>query len=368
MWRVWVVDFAPCLALVGAMLVAALLIPLFGGPDIYGGFRPRSALLEGLGFSSLLLLLALFASRMRAVWRKLRGGPAPSPAVAASARTLLRMAPRAASAVLGILLLRLMMPTFVGFKRAIPEFHAYGGPDRFFGQLDRMIHFGVDPWRILQPLVGHPAITGALDSLYVRWYLVSVSTFVALIFWLRGANRSRFLFAFAGSWLTLGLVMATVLASVGPCFVHLLDSAETTYAPLLSYLQSVDQGSPLRALELQSTLWQNYLNGNTGLATGISAMPSMHVALPALFAVTIWHRSRVLSLLFWLYTLLIVLGSVHLGWHYALDGYVSILLSFPTWWAAGKVTTWWYDRTRAWRWGWRPASGSRRPVVAQPAG
>jgi hypothetical protein len=363
-WRVWVVDFAPCAALVASMLLAALVIPPLGGPEIYGGFGARVALQEGIGFSALLVLLALLASRGRAVWRGLRGGRAPSPAFEATARTLLRMIPRALAAVFGMVLLRLMMPTFVGFKRAVAFFHPFGGLDRVFLEMDRLLHFGVDPWRLLQPLVGHPGITAALDALYIRWYLVSVSTFLVLIFWLRGASRSRFLCAFAGSWLALGVVLATALSAAGPPFLHLVDSTNTTYEPLLAYLRSVDQTSPLKALELQNTLWQGYLNGSTGLATGIAAMPSMHVALPALFAVAIWHRSRAVSLMYWLYTLLIVVGSVHLGWHYAVDGYVSILLTFPLWWAAGKVTSRWYERTRSWRWGWHRPSRIPRPAVS----
>ena len=363
-WRVWVVDFAPCTALVASMLLAALVIPLLGGPEIYGGFGLRVALQEGVAFSAFLVLLALLASRARAVWRRLRGGRAPNPAFEATARTLLRMAPRAISAVFGIVLLRLMMPTFVGFKRAVVVFHPFGGLDRVFIDMDRVLHIGVDPWRILQPLIGNPGLTAALDRLYIAWYFVSVSTFVVLIFWLRGANRSRFLFAFAFSWLALGVVLATVLSAAGPSFIHLVDSTITTYQPLLAYLQSVDQTSPLKALELQDTLWQGYLSGSTGLASGIAAMPSMHVALPALFAVATWHRSRVLSVVLWTYTLLIVVGSVHLNWHYAVDGYVSILLIFPIWWAAGKVTAWWYDRTRAWRWGWNTSSRIPRPVVS----
>jgi hypothetical protein len=133
----------------------------------------------------------------------------------------------------------------------------------------------------------------------------------------------------------------------------------------MAYLRSVDQETPLKALELQNTLWQGYLNGSTGLASGISAMPSMHVAMPALFAVSIWHRSRVVSMLFWLFTLGILVGSVHLGWHYALDGYASILLTFPIWWGAGTVTGWWYDRTRAWRWGWQPLPEGPRSRAAR---
>ena len=41
--------------------------------------------------------------------------------------------------------------------------------------------------------------------------------------------------------------------------------------------------------------------------------------------------------LFALYGLIILLGSVHLGWHYAVDGYVSILAVPMLWWLSGVL-------------------------------
>jgi hypothetical protein len=120
----------------------------------------------------------------------------------------------------------------------------------------------------------------------------------------------------------------------------------------MARLQAIDAVRPLHALRLQEALWTSYLTGGGGLVSGISAMPSMHVAMPALFAVAAWRRARALAMALWVYTAVIVVGSVHLGWHYAVDGYASILLVFPIWWVAGVVARWWYARTRGWRWGW----------------
>jgi hypothetical protein len=36
----------------------------------------------------------------------------------------------------------------------------------------------------------------------------------------------------------------------------------------------------------------------------------------------------------------ILLGSVHLGWHYAVDGYAGLLLGWLAWIAAGPVARW----------------------------
>jgi hypothetical protein len=35
--------------------------------------------------------------------------------------------------------------------------------------------------------------------------------------------------------------------------------------------------------------------------------------------------------------LLVLIGSVHLGWHYAVDGYVAIAAVTGFWWIAGRI-------------------------------
>ena len=41
--------------------------------------------------------------------------------------------------------------------------------DEFFMRADRLIHFGIDPWRILQPLFGYPWMTKMIAFIYVLW-------------------------------------------------------------------------------------------------------------------------------------------------------------------------------------------------------
>ena len=38
-----------------------------------------------------------------------------------------------------------------------------------------------------------------------------------------------------------------------------------------------------------------------------------------------------------LFLLSIQVGSVHLGWHYAVDGYASMILTVLLWWGIGKL-------------------------------
>ena len=38
------------------------------------------------------------------------------------------------------------------------------------------------------------------------------------------------------------------------------------------------------------------------------------------------------------YAALVLVGSVHFGWHYAIDGYASIAAVLALWWIAGGIT------------------------------
>jgi hypothetical protein len=365
-----VLDMAPACTLVALFAVGVVLIPRLGGPLIdppgEGIYWP-GVLQQGAAWGIVALLVSLFTSRAKAVWRASRDGASLSPALAATRRTLVRVAPRVLTVVAGTMLIRLLMPSFIGFKRAIPEFHPYGAMDLVLMRVDRALHLGIDPWRWLHPLFGHAWATVAIDWVYILWYTVSTAGFATLVFHLRGHRRVQFTLAFASVWIFLGVGFATVMASVGPVYVDRLFGGESSFTPLMAYLHSVNEIRPLHALALQEQLWAAHATGERGLLSGISAMPSLHVAIPALFAVASWHRARWLSVTAWIYTGVIVLGSVHLGWHYAVDGYASIVLVLPVWWAAGVVAAGWHARTRAWRWGWPAGRLAERPSPVEPA-
>jgi membrane-associated phospholipid phosphatase len=66
-------------------------------------------------------------------------------------------------------------------------------------------------------------------------------------------------------------------------------------------------------------------------------MPSVHNGLAFLFALAAWHVSRPLGCLFGAYALVIWIGSIHLGWHYGLDGVVSVALTIGIWRVCGRI-------------------------------
>jgi hypothetical protein len=341
-----VVDLLPAAGLTLVTVLGAWLLPRLGGPDVIGTVDIP---LSGAGLALWLALAALVgaglfvAERVGALHRHLRhDGPEVSPLVPAARRFAVRRAHRIAAAAGGGLLVQGFMPTFIAFKTSIPELQAFGPWDALFIEADRRIHGGLHPWELLHPLLGLPSLTLALDLLYYLWFPVTILGFLAVTLSIPGPDRARFLLSFAATWILLGIIMATAMASVGPCYVSYLPGVDDPYEGLMAYLAVVDAESRLRAIEIQGMLWRAYDEGHRSLTSGIAAMPSLHVAIPTLFAVALWKRSRLGSLAFWGYTFLIFLGSVHLGWHYAIDGYVSIISVFAVWWASGRVHGWWF--------------------------
>jgi len=60
-------------------------------------------------------------------------------------------------------------------------------------------------------------------------------------------------------------------------------------------------------------------------------MPSMHVSMAMLFALSISKISRAAAVGAWIFMGTIFVASVHLAYHYAVDGYVAIVATLAIW-------------------------------------
>jgi hypothetical protein len=96
-------------------------------------------------------------------------------------------------------------------------------------------------------------------------------------------------------------------------------------------------GAPLSALHNQAMLVAVHGSDALVMGGGISAMPSVHNGLAVLFALAGWKISRPLGAFFGAYAVVIWVGSVHLGWHYGLDGLVAAALTCGIWVGAGRL-------------------------------
>lgn len=254
-----------------------------------------------------------------------------------------------AERVVGALIIVALIPTFVsvftGIKSLLPVLHPFAW-DPAFAAWDRWLHGGVEPWRLLQPLLGHPRITSAINFCYHLWLFVVY----AVLFWQGFSTRDprlrmQFLLSFVLTWSLLGGLLAVLLSSGGPVYYGRLTGLPDPFAPLMDYLGAADLVAPVWALDVQDMLWRAYSTGEGGFGAGISAMPSMHVSATVLFALLGWRVHRALGIAFSAFAVLIMIGSVHLGWHYAIDGYLSAVLTWLIWRAVG----WWVARDSAFR-------------------
>ena len=202
--------------------------------------------------------------------------------------------------------LKVMLPITQGFWADLP-----------LAAADRML-FGKDPWIISHDLFG--PISGLIDRVYVTWAPVKFATVVALILMVSSPLKSRAMLAY---FLTISTccLLQFAMPSAGPVFyAHLGLGEQFAAMPVEPWVASA-----------RDYLWADYLAGGGMPGGGISAMPSVHVAMTLWVALVLRAYFPRLQLLGWLYFSAILVGSVHLGWHYALDGIASIAIAVVAW-------------------------------------
>ena len=232
------------------------------------------------------------------------------------------------------------LSAFTAFKVMIPALSPFNW-DLTFALWDQALHGGLHPWEWLQPLLGRPAVTLAINYTYMLWFIALHLTLFWQTFSVRDSRlRMQFLISFVLTWVLIGTLAAILFSSAGPCYFGRVTGLADPFVPLMDYLRAVGGETPIQALEIQEVLWDAYASGDTRSFGGISAMPSMHLALATLFALLGWRTHRWLGIGFTIFAALILIGSVHLGWHYAIDGYAGILMTLAIWYSVG----WLLDR------------------------
>ena len=100
----------------------------------------------------------------------------------------------------------------------------------------------------------------------------------------------------------------------------------------------MNQLFPLATLELQDFLWSSYQD--TPSYSSISAMPSMHVTIAVLIFLATRNINRWLAWITGIFAFLILIGSVQLGWHYAIDGYLGLGVALLSWAVSAPIARW----------------------------
>jgi hypothetical protein len=237
--------------------------------------------------------------------------------------------------VLGYLVVLVLLPiffwSFAAWKSFIPVFQPFYW-DSALAVLDRRLHGG-DPYQLLA-FLERPPLTLWFDRLYFFWHYFLVWVVLWQGWFGTRQTRARFWLAFVLTWILLGTVLATIGSSAGPIFYQRVVGDPGPYQPLLRYLATVPG---LGVFVAQDILWSAHESGAVFIGGGISAFPSLHVAIPLLAACAAWRSSRALASAFMGFGILIWIGSIHLSWHYALDGEASALLVPPIWWLSGRL-------------------------------
>lgn len=212
--------------------------------------------------------------------------------------------------------------------------------DESFMKLDYWLHFGNHPWQLLQPLIGYPFVTFLISKFYSIWMLIMWMVWMWLAFDDRMSQlRTRFFVAFMLTWIIGGSLLAVLLSSTGPVYYGMQGLSPDPFAGLMSYLREADNSFVIEALLVQDILWRSY-TGEVSLIAGISAMPSMHNATSLLFALVVWPVNRKLGIGLGVFAATIFIGSIHLGWHYAVDTYLAYVVVLASWWLAGRFASW----------------------------
>jgi len=322
-----------CVATVAVYLLAALFIsrylsiPNGVSPFLYISVVPVVTGVYIFSFVILYLVYVMIAVRPARLFGYL----------AADVGTNWLIAERLFGGLLIIFLMQIFFSVFTSMKSLIPAINPFAW-DATLAAWDRSLHGGIDPWLLMQPVLGFPVITSVINFFYQCWLFVLYGFLVWQGFSLRDQRvRMQFFLTLMLVWVLLGNLMATMLSSAGPVYFGRITGLEDVFLPLMEYLRTANETYPVWALELHDRLWNAYALDDNQLGKGISAMPSIHVATSVLFALVAWRAHRLAGIVFTVYATIVMIGSVHLAWHYALDGYIAALLTWLLWCVAGRL-------------------------------
>lgn len=250
----------------------------------------------------------------------------------AEVRAFLADRDRIKGGVLGVLLMTGMLVAFAQMKNLIPVLNPFSW-DEYFMQLDQALHFGAHPYEIAHAVLGWQYTVSFFTGLYNLWLFLMYFVLFGACF-MRHDNpvRMQFLIAFLLTWAIGGNLVATIFSSAGPVYYANLGLGDA-YAGLLSLLQTHSEAAGLSVVTVQDMLWSWHTNEPQ--VNAISAFPSMHVASSVLMAIFLCRVSRPLGLFAAVFALGIMIGSVLLAWHYAVDGYAGAVIAAACWHLSG---------------------------------
>ena len=233
-----------------------------------------------------------------------------------------------------------LLSSFNSFKQMILPLAGYSW-DPMLAAADKALFLGHDPWRVTHAIFGSPEATVFIDGYYHTWFL-PMSLGVAVCAFMPASTfrlRTQYLLSYIGVWVIVGSVFAYLMPSAGPCFYEPLVGQHASFQELIQNLRraQAETGAELISLNNQQMLLELVSADKLIVGGGISAMPSVHNALAFLFALGAFRLNRVAGYVASAYAVMIWIGSIHLGWHYALDGLVAGVMTLLLWTICGRI-------------------------------
>lgn len=241
------------------------------------------------------------------------------------------------SATMGVII---TSTSFTVYKGSAIGANGYGF-DATFISWDQAIFGGYHAWEWTHSIFSTPEATKWIDFLYhPAFYPMLIGFFYCTVAHSYKELRHTYIVSYLASFLIIGMIMANALHSAGPVFDGVFYGDGSTFAPLIDRRieQLSGESGPVTSAALINYLSTLNQNGEIRMGAGISAMPSMHIVLVLLWLFPAWHLNKYLGVLLAFYTAIIWVGSVHLGWHYFVDGLVSLVVVSVIWRIAGHIT------------------------------
>lgn len=231
----------------------------------------------------------------------------------------------------GLIVFILGLSAYTTYKINIPDIMPFYA-DPYLAGVDRYL-YGRNAWRVMHEA---PMQAGLIvDVFYTRvWPAVLLFGVLGALTFVEGARLQRYAWSLFFVYAVMGTLVATLFSSVGPIFY-------------LDFYPGAQQFTQIKPAILSNpyianiTSYADYLldayqNKQYMFASGISAFPSVHVAVATLSAWFLTSFGRLWAVLGWSNAVIIQYGSIYSGWHYAVDGDASLVFVSAFWIAMSR--------------------------------